>query len=111
MANPYAAEILGTAGFDWILIDAEHAPNDLRTVLAQLQALASSTSHPAVRLPVGREDLVKQYLDIGAQTLLIPMVESVEAAEAMVRAVQYPPKGRRGVGATAARASRFSDIC
>lgn len=110
MADAYATEMLGTCGFDWVLIDGEHAPNDVRTVLAQLQALAASPSSPVVRLPVGREDLVKQYLDIGAQSLLIPMVESAEQAEAMVKAVRYPPLGRRGVGAALARASGFSRI-
>ena len=110
MADPYATEMLGTAGFDWLLIDAEHAPNDIRSILSQLQALATSSSSPVVRLPVGNEALVKQTLDIGVQSLMIPMIESVEQAKAMVHAVRYPPKGRRGVGAALARASRFSQI-
>ena len=110
LADPYAAEIAGTAGFDWLVIDGEHAPNDLRSILAQLQALASSPSHPIVRLPVGESWMIKQVLDLGAQTLLIPMVESAAQAADLVRATRYPPAGRRGVGAALARASRFSAI-
>lgn len=110
MADSYATEILGTAGFDWVLIDGEHAPNDIRSILAQLQALGSSESSPVVRLPVGNEALVKQVLDIGAQSLLIPMIESAVQAEEMICAVHYPPNGRRGIGAALARASHFSKI-
>ncbi len=110
MADAYATEMLGTAGFDWILIDGEHAPNDMRSILAQLQALSGSQSSPVVRLPAASEVLVKQVLDIGAQTILIPMIESPQEAEAMVRAVRYPPNGCRGVGAALARASNFSGI-
>lgn len=110
MADPYATEMLGTAGFDWLLIDGEHAPNDIRSILAQIQILGTSTSSPVVRLPVGNEALVKQALDIGVQSILIPMIESAEEAKAMVRAVRYPPNGRRGVGAALARASGFSGI-
>ncbi|WP_209424372.1 4-hydroxy-2-oxoheptanedioate aldolase [Pararhodobacter sp. SW119] len=107
-ADPYAAEVAGTAGFDWLVIDGEHAPNDLRSILAQLQALAAAPSAPVVRLPVGEVWMIKQALDIGAQTLLIPMVESADQAQALVRATRYPPAGVRGVGAALARASRFS---
>ena len=102
MADAYATEMLGTAGFDWILIDGEHAPNDVRSVLSQLHALNASSSEAVVRLPVGNEALVKQYLDIGAQTLLIPIVESAEQARKMVLATKYPPtrqtRRRRGFG-------------
>jgi 4-hydroxy-2-oxoheptanedioate aldolase len=110
MANAYAAEIMGTAGFDWLLIDGEHAPNDLRSILAQLQALEASPSHPVVRLPIGETWMVKQVLDIGAQNILVPMVESGAQAADLVSAVRYPPKGVRGVGSALARASRFSAI-
>ena len=110
MADAYATNMLGTAGFDWVLIDGEHAPNDIRSTLAQLQALDASTSSPVVRLPIGREDLVKQVLDLGAQSILIPMVESADHAREMVAAVTYPPHGRRGVGAALARASQYSGI-
>jgi 4-hydroxy-2-oxoheptanedioate aldolase len=110
LANPYTAEILGEAGYDWLLIDGEHAPNDIPLMMAQLQALKGSPSHPVVRVPVGEAWLVKQVLDIGAQTILVPMVESGEQAKAMVRAMRYPPQGMRGVGAALARASAFNRI-
>lgn len=110
MTNAYSTEILGTCGFDWVLIDGEHAPNDIGSILSQLQALASSASHPVVRLPEANETLVKQALDIGVQSLLIPMIENAEQAKAMVQAIYYPPKGRRGVGSALARASEFSKI-
>lgn len=110
LAEAYAAEITATAGFDWLLIDCEHAPNDLRSMMDQLRVVEASDSKPVVRLPIGDTVLIKQFLDAGAQTLLIPMVESKEQAEELVRAVRYPPVGVRGVGAGLARASRFSAI-
>ena len=110
LASPYTAEICATAGFDWLLLDGEHAPNDIQSILAQLQAIASYPSHPVARPPHGDTALIKQYLDIGCTTLLIPMVETAEQAEALVRAVRYPPAGVRGVGAALARASRWSAI-
>jgi 4-hydroxy-2-oxoheptanedioate aldolase len=110
LADAYAAEITATAGFDWLLIDCEHAPNDLRSMMAQLQVVEASDSKPVVRLPVGDTVLIKQFLDAGAQTLLVPMVESRDQAEDLVRAVRYPPNGVRGVGSSLARASRFSAI-
>ncbi|MCC5986858.1 MAG: 4-hydroxy-2-oxoheptanedioate aldolase [Pararhodobacter sp.] len=110
LADAYGAEIAGEAGFDWLVIDGEHAPNDMRSILAQLQALGRSASHQVVRLPVGAEWMIKQVLDIGAQTVLVPMVESAAQAQALVRAMRYPPVGTRGVGAALARASRFSGI-
>lgn len=110
LADAYAAEITANAGFDWLLIDCEHAPNDLRSMMTQLQVVEASDSKPVVRLPVGDTVLIKQFLDAGAQTLLIPMVESREQAEELVRAVRYPPEGVRGVGSSLARASRFSAI-
>lgn len=110
LADAYAAEIAGEAGFDWLVIDGEHAPNDIRTILAQVQALGRSRSHPVVRLPVGADWMIKQVLDIGVQTVLVPMVESGAQARALARAMRYPPAGTRGVGAALARASRFSGI-
>ncbi len=109
-ADPYATEILATAGFDWLVIDGEHAPNDLRTMMHQLQVLQGQASQPVVRLPMGEAWLIKQVLDIGAQTLLIPMVESAEEARKLARAMRYPPDGIRGSGAALARASQFSSI-
>lgn len=110
LADPYAAELLASTGYDWLLIDAEHAPNDVRSVLAQLQAVAPYASHAIVRPPVGDAALIKQLLDTGAQTLLIPMVDSAEQAERMVAATRYPPRGVRGVGSALARSSRWNQI-
>lgn len=107
MANPYTAEICATAGFQWLLIDGEHAPNDVRSTLAQLQAVAAYPAHPVVRAVDGNPALIKQLLDIGAQTLLVPMVDTPEQALALAAATRYPPEGTRGVGAAAARASHF----
>jgi 4-hydroxy-2-oxoheptanedioate aldolase len=109
MADPYAAEMTASAGFDWLLIDGEHAPNDIRSLSAQLAVIARR-SEPVVRLPDGDPVKIKQALDIGAQTLLIPMVESAEQAERLVRATRYPPHGFRGVGSALARASDFGGI-
>jgi 4-hydroxy-2-oxoheptanedioate aldolase len=110
MADAYVAELLATAGFDWICIDGEHAPNDVRIVLAQLQAMAPYPTRVVVRPVAGNVALIKQYLDIGAQTLLIPMVETAEQAAQMVAATRYPPGGIRGVGSALARASRWNQI-
>lgn len=108
LASPYTCEICAGAGFDWLLIDAEHAPNTIPLVLAQSQAAAAYPVEPVVRLPIGDAVLVKQYLDIGARSLLIPMVDSAEAAAHMVAATRYPPLGFRGVGSAIGRASRWN---
>lgn len=110
LADPYVAEISAGAGFDWVVVDNEHAPNDLRSTVAQLQVIAARGSHAVVRTPVGETWMIKQFLDIGAQTLLIPMIETAAQARALVEAVTYPPHGVRGVGAALARASDFSGI-
>ena len=110
LADPYIAEISASAGFDWLLIDSEHAPNDLRSITAQLQVLAGRDSHAIVRPPIGETWMIKQLLDAGAQTLLIPMVESAAEAEKLVSAITYPPHGVRGVGSALAHASDFSAI-
>ena len=110
MADAYAAELAATAGFDWLLIDGEHAPNDIRGLLGQLQAVAPYPSQPIIRPAIGDAVLIKQILDIGAQTLLVPMVESAEQAKELVRAIHYPPVGIRGVGSALARASRWNSI-
>lgn len=109
-ANPYTAEIAATAGYDWLLIDGEHGPNDVPTILSQLQAVAPYDSHAIVR-PVNKDPaLIKQLLDIGAQTLLVPMVDSAQEARDLVSAMRYPPRGIRGVGAIVARASRWGNV-
>ncbi len=119
LADAYAAEAVAGTGFDWLLIDGEHAPNDLRSVLMQLQAVASAASdaaprrprsHPIVRPVSGDPVLIKQLLDVGVQTLLVPVVETAEQAALMVAATRYPPKGIRGVGSALARASRWNQI-
>jgi 4-hydroxy-2-oxoheptanedioate aldolase len=110
LADPYAAEALAGAGFDWFLIDGEHAPNDVRSILAQLQAVAPYPVHPVVRPVIGDTALIKQLLDIGAQTLLVPVVETAEQAAQLVRATRYPPNGIRGVGSALARSSRWNQI-
>jgi 4-hydroxy-2-oxoheptanedioate aldolase len=110
LADSYCAEICAGAGFDWLLIDGEHSPNGLRSILQQSQAIAAYPgSHAIARVPVGHGDvgtaLIKQYLDLGIQTLLVPMVDTAEQAQAVVRAMRYPPHGIRGMGG--ARASRW----
>ncbi|MHC5351402.1 4-hydroxy-2-oxoheptanedioate aldolase [Metapseudomonas furukawaii] len=110
LADAYCAELAANAGFDWLLLDGEHAPNNLRSLLAQLQAIAPYPAQPIIRPPIGDAALIKQLLDIGAQTLLVPMVESAEQAAGLVRAMRYPPAGIRGVGSALARASRWNSI-
>ena len=110
LADGYAAEIMGTAGFDWLVIDGEHGPNDLVTIREQMTALAASPSEPVVRVPMDEPWLFKQLLDIGVRTFLVPNVESAEQAEAIVAACRYPPAGIRGAGAALGRASRFGEI-
>lgn len=118
LASPYSTELIAGIGFEWLLIDGEHAPNDVRSTLAQLQAVASAQlafgdrrSHPVVRVPVGTGEvgvaLIKQYLDIGVQTLLVPMIDTAEQAELVVKATRYAPAGIRGMGSALARASRW----
>lgn len=109
-AGAYATEVMASAGFDWLVIDGEHAPNDLRSTMQQLQVIQAYDTHPVVRLPMGEDWLIKQVLDAGAQTLLIPMVESAEQARNLAKAMRYPPDGIRGSGAALARASGFSAI-
>ena len=109
-ADAYAAEIAATADFDWLLIDAEHAPNDIRSILSQLQALAPYPAQPVIRPVEGDPALIKQLLDLGAQSLLIPMIETAQQAQLMVKSIHYPPNGIRGVGAAIARASKWNKI-
>jgi 4-hydroxy-2-oxoheptanedioate aldolase len=108
--NAYCAEICAGGGLDWLLVDCEHVPNDLRSLLPQLQAIAPYPVAPVVRPPAGDAVLIKQLLDIGVQNLLIPMVESAEQAAEVVRATRYPPNGIRGVGSALARASRWNRV-
>lgn len=102
LANAYTAEICAGAGFDWLLFDGEHAPNDIPLLLAQLQAVAAYPLHAVGRPPAGEARLVKQYLDIGFTTLLIPWVETQQEAFELVRMTRYPPVGVRGVASARA---------
>ncbi|BAP45266.1 HpcH/HpaI aldolase/citrate lyase family protein [Pseudomonas sp. 21LCFQ02] len=109
-ASGYAAEITAGFGYDWMLIDGEHAPNTVPSILAQLQAVAPYSSAPVVRAVSHDPVLIKQLLDIGVQTLMIPMVESAEQARALVQATRYPPHGIRGVGGGLTRATRWDAV-
>ena len=106
-ASPVNAEICAGSGLDFLLLDAEHVPNDLLSLQAQLQAVAPYPITPVLRPPTGDAALIKQYLDLGATALLIPMVSSAEQASELVRATRYPPAGIRGVGSAFARAARW----
>ena len=110
LASPITAEICAGAGFDWLLFDGEHGPNDVPGLLAQLQAVTPYPTAPVARLPVADARLAKQYLDIGFQTLLVPFVESAEEAAMMARAVRYPPDGIRGLAPGLTRAARWNRI-
>ena len=104
------AEIVASAGFDWLLIDAEHSPYGLETVTSLLRTVAAYPATPVVRIPVNDTVLIKQYLDLGAQNLMVPMVHNAEQAEKAVAAMHYPPRGVRGIGAALARSSRFNGV-
>jgi 4-hydroxy-2-oxoheptanedioate aldolase len=100
-----AAEIAAGAGFDWLLVDHEHAPFELSDILSHLQVMAAYDVAPVVRPVDDNPALLKKLLDIGVQTFLVPMVESAEQAAAIVRALRYPPAGARGLGTSLARAA------
>ena len=110
MVNPSVAELLAGVGFDWLCLDAEHSPNDVRTVLAQLQAIAPYPVQAVVRPVHGASEILKQYLDIGVQTILVPMIETPEQAARVVAATRYPTRGHRGVASATTRASRWGRI-
>ncbi len=110
LASPTVAEMAAGCGFDWCLIDAEHGPNSIPLILAQLQAMGTQKTSAVVRVPIGEEWMLKQVLDLGAQTVLVPMVETGEQAAGLVQAVRYPPAGRRGLGSALARASGYNAI-
>jgi 4-hydroxy-2-oxoheptanedioate aldolase len=120
LADGYTAELIAGCGYDWLLIDAEHGPNDLRAVLAQMQGIAAAgsllgdrqaeLSQPVVRLPNGDTSLIKQYLEIGVQNLLIPMVDTADQAAELVQAMRYPPHGVRGMGSGLGRSSRWGRL-
>ncbi|NJD35529.1 MAG: HpcH/HpaI aldolase/citrate lyase family protein [Betaproteobacteria bacterium] len=110
MTSAYSMEILAGAGFDWLVIDAEHSPNNPASVLSQLQAAAPYPAQLLVR-PMNHDPaLIKQYLDVGAQTLLLPLVDNAVQAQDLVRALRYPPDGIRGVAASLARAAHWNGV-
>ena len=96
LSNPISTEVLGLAGFDWLVLDGEHAPNDISTFIPQLMALKGSTSAPVVRVPTNEPVIIKRLLDIGFYNFLIPFVETKEEAEQAVASTRYPPEGIRG---------------
>lgn len=108
--SSYLAEIAATSGYDWLLIDGEHAPNTAQDLYHQLQAIAPYNSQPVIRPLEGSRALIKQVLDMGARTLLIPMVDDATQAREVVAATRYPPEGVRGVGASVARAARWGRV-
>lgn len=109
LPSPYVTEIVAGAGFDWMLIDTEHSPNDLESVLLQLQAIAPYPTSAIVHLPANDPVTIKRLLDIGVQTVLVPNVCSAQEAEAAASYVQYPPRGVRGL-ANLTRASAFGRV-
>ncbi len=109
LCSNIAAEVIGDSGFDWILLDTEHAPNELPGLLSQLQALQAGTASPIVRPAWNDAVLFKRILDIGAQTLLVPYVQDADEARRAVTATRYPPAGIRGVTA-GGRASRYGRV-
>ena len=104
------AEICAAAGFDWLLIDAEHAPFDVPGVMSHLQAIQPYDCSALVRPASDDRALLKQLLDVGAQSLLVPMVETAQQAEELVKSVYYPPRGVRGLGTSLARAARWNAV-
>ena len=109
LSSHYAIEAVAGAGFDWLLLDMEHSPNDLESLVAQLQAAAAYPTSSVVRVPWNDKVTIKRVLDIGAQPLLIPYVQNADEARAAVAATRYPPAGIRGVGGMT-RATRFGRI-
>ena len=100
LASAIAAEIVAGAGFDWIVIDGEHGPNDITTLLPQLQAMRGGTAEPVFRVPWNDAVIIKRALDVGARSLLVPFVQNAEEARRAVAAARYPPLGIRGVSVT-----------
>lgn len=106
--SAYLAEMAATCGYDWMVLDGEHSPNTIQTLLAQMQAVTAYESHPLIRVPEGEDYIIKLCLDIGAKSIMVPMIDTAQQAEAMIRAMHYPPKGVRGAGASVGRATRWN---
>jgi len=109
LCSPIAAEIIAHSGFDWILIDTEHSPNEPPAVLAQLQAMQTGTATPIVRPAWNDPVLLKRLLDIGVQAVLVPFVQNAEEAAKAVAACRYPPVGMRGI-TTSGRGGRYGRV-
>jgi len=109
LSSNYTVEVIAGAGFDWILLDCEHSPNDLENLLTQLQAAAPYPTAPVVRVPWNDMVTIKRVLDIGAQSLLVPYVSTADEAKAAVSYARYPTAGVRGVAGTT-RATRFGRV-
>lgn len=109
LCSTIVIDALSDSGFDWVLLDTEHSPNEISNVMMQLQALAGTDMAPVVRPAWNDPVLIKRFLDIGAQTLLIPFVQTAEEAESAVAAARYPNQGVRGVAA-AHRANRYGRV-
>jgi len=109
LGSPITTEVLGGAGFDWLLLDAEHAPNDVLSLIPQLMALKDSPSAPMVRPSCNDKVEIKRLLDAGFYNFLVPFVESVEQAQAAVAATRYPPQGVRGVSVSQ-RSNRYGEV-
>ena len=109
LASSIAAEVVSYSGFDWLLLDSEHSPNEIPDLLAQLHATSQGTASAVVRPPSNDPVTVKRILDLGARTVLIPYVQSPKEAELAVSSTRYPPKGIRGVSASS-RASRYGRV-
>ena len=110
LTDTVAVEIAACAGLDWLVLDGEHAPNDVQSLLRGLQALAAYPVSGIVRIPCADVTMMKRVLDIGAQTVVVPMIETADQAHEMVRAVRYPPHGVRGIGTALARAARWNRV-
>ena len=110
LASPVAAELCACVGFDWLLIDGEHGADDFRSTYSQLQAIEGTGTPAIVRLADDDPVRIKRYLDMGVQSLLIPMVDTAEQAERLAAAVRYPPRGIRGLATSITRASRWTQI-
>lgn len=108
--SAYLAEMAATCGYDWMVLDGEHSPNTIQTLLEQVRAVAAYESHPLIRVPEGEAYIIKLCLDIGAKSIMVPMIDTRAQAEAMVAAMQYPPRGVRGAGASVGRATRWNRV-
>src|SRR5580692_3018317 len=109
LCSNIASEIIAGAGFDWIVIDTEHAPNEVPGLLSQLQAMSNGTAEPVVRCAWNDAVMIKRILDVGARSLLVPFVQNAEEARSAVAATRYPPRGTRGVS-VAPRANLYGRI-